>query len=170
MYTSFQEHHCVWISIHNSFNWKEKLEWDGIISYKKENWYTYTVLDGAFEFEKHGVIDVTESIRFRVSEAIPSTTSLSTLLLCENLETQGTRWWNHFATRIHLLSHFEIGLSEDDIQKYLLLFKKTELNDADIEFLRYIQDRAKLHLQELKEKTLQKRNNVLWVGWDLTLF
>lgn len=171
MYNSFQAWYCVGITLHNNEHPNiEQLEWDGIIEFSKENGYNTATLNGAFECKRNGILSVTEALRFRISEIIPSEASLQSLIMCSQVEIIQPKWWQLVSQRLHLLSHFEIGLTADDVKRYLDIMKKWQLDARDIEFIEMAQEKSKIHLKEVKERVLNDKNRILGVWGDLTLF
>jgi hypothetical protein len=171
MYNSFQSGYCVGITLHNNeHSHIDQLEWDGIIHFSKEWGYNTATLNGAFECTRNWILSVTEALRFRIAEIIPSERSLQSLLMCSEVEISEPNWWQLVSKRLHLLSHFEIWLSSDDVKRFLDIMKKSRLDARDIEFIDMAQEKSKIHLWEVKERVLGDKNRILGVWWDLTLF
>jgi len=109
MYNSFQEGACVGISLHTPPPPHiQQLEGDGIISFSRENGHKIATLNGAFECTRNDILTISEAIKLRVSEAIPSEKSLSSLIMCSDIHILHDEKWQPFAKQLLLVSHFEI--------------------------------------------------------------
>ena len=87
MYESFREGACVGISLNtNPPPNIQQLEGDGIVTFSQEKGHRIATLNGAFECIRNDILIITEAIQFRVADTTPSEKSLSSLIMCSDIQ------------------------------------------------------------------------------------